>query len=36
MFAAIVIVVFVVLLLIIGAWYGALPWAHAGGYPATP
>jgi hypothetical protein len=36
MFAAIVILVFVALLGIIGFWFGALPWAHVGGYPATP
>jgi len=36
MFAAIVIVVFLVLLGIIGLWFGALPFAHAGGYPARP
>jgi hypothetical protein len=36
MFAAIVLLVFVVLLLAIGVWFGILPWSHAGGYPATP
>jgi spore maturation protein SpmA len=36
MFAAIVIVVFLVLLGIIGLWFGVLPFAQAGGYPARP
>jgi hypothetical protein len=36
MFAAIVLLVFVILLLAIGFWFGILPGAHAGGYPATP
>jgi len=36
MFAAIVILVFAILLSVIGIWYGVLPWANAGGYPATP
>lgn len=36
MFAAIVVVVFLILLSFIAFWFNVLPWAEAGGYPAWP
>ena len=35
MFAAIVLVIFAILLGVIAIWFNVLPWAQAGGYPAA-